>query len=180
MAISKTLNRRNTRKMLQNDSHGIIFSHISGGLDMVYDIKINCSSPYIYLNFSVKDFPALDAESFHLKQSLCIPHKRTTTHVFLKTALDACGTTKKHQNDTVTYYNSIIAKLNSIQQTDIIEFPFSCTFGKERTIGIPSFQTRQRIMIHQGMLQTEVRHPFCFLIHCIRLNVKRQMYGWQP
>ena len=126
-------------------------SLISGGLDTIYGIEINCTSPNIYLNFNMKDSASFAKESFNLRDSSCVPYVMTPTKVLVKTRLDTCGTTSTHANDTVTYHNSLLVKVNGIRETERIEFPFSCTFGKQSEIGTPSFQTRQRLMLYRGM-----------------------------
>ncbi|KAK3738515.1 hypothetical protein QZH41_012035, partial [Actinostola sp. cb2023] len=119
-----------------------------GDVDLIYDIQVNCTSMAIQIDLTLQKFPHLDLESFRLRDPSCIPYEKSTNHVILRTRLDACGTTNKHRNESVTYYNSVTARVvQSKSRMYIVEFPFSCTFIKRRTIGTPSFQLRKRVFV---------------------------------
>ena len=136
--------------------HCYIFHHIAttfklGDVDLIYDIQVNCTSMAIQIDLTLQKFPHLDLESFRLRDPSCIPYEKSTNHVILRTRLDACGTTNKHRNESVTYYNSVTARVvQSKSRMYIVEFPFSCTFIKRRTIGTPSFQLRKRVFVVEG------------------------------
>ena len=92
----------------------------------------------------------LDTETFRFDNKSCGSHTVTSEHVSLRTPLDACGTTKKDGEDSVTYFNKIVAETADKETIYIVEFPFSCTYGVRETIGSPSFQPRKKITYLKG------------------------------
>lgn len=120
-------------------------------VDPVYDIKVNCTSLAIQVDLALKKVPYAKLELFRLRDESCIPVERTDSHVTLRTRLDGCGTSSKHHNESVTYYNSVTARIvQSTSKMHIMEFPFSCTFIKRRIIGTPSFQVTKRVSVIEG------------------------------
>ena len=95
----------------------------------------------------------LDTETFRFDNKSCGSHTVTSEHVSLRTPLDACGTTKKDGEDSVTYFNKIVAETADKETIYIVEFPFSCTYGVRETIGSPSFQPRKKITYLKGKVQ---------------------------
>ncbi|XP_031568335.1 neural cell adhesion molecule 2-like isoform X2 [Actinia tenebrosa] len=116
--------------------------------ELVYDFKVNCTSLVIQVDLTINNFPNIDRDSFRLRDPSCQPYKKTDSHVILRTRLDGCGTTNQHRNLSVTYYNSVTARVaKTPSKMHIVEFPFSCTFIKMRTIGTPSFQPRKKVSV---------------------------------
>ncbi|XP_032241001.2 titin isoform X1 [Nematostella vectensis] len=116
--------------------------------EVVFDMTVNCSSLLIRIDLALHHFPDLDHNSFRLRNESCGPYQKSSSHVTMVTRLDGCGTTAKHRNMSVTYYNSVTAQVvSSRSRMHIVEFPFSCTFYKKRTIGVPSFQPRKRVTV---------------------------------
>lgn len=95
----------------------------------------------------------LDTETFRFDNKSCGSHAVTSEHVSLRTPLDACGTTRKDSEDSVTYFNKIVAETADKKTIYIVEFPFSCTYGVRETIGSPSFQPRKKITYLKGKVQ---------------------------
>ena len=95
----------------------------------------------------------LDTETFRFDNKSCGSHTVTSERVSLRTPLDACGTTKKDGEDSVTYFNKIVAETADKETIYIVQFPFSCTYGVRETIGSPSFQPRKKITYLKGKVQ---------------------------
>ena len=124
----------------------------SGQPLLVYDMSVNCTSFYMQVEFILKS-SYLDTETFRFDNKSCGSHTVTSEHVSLRTPLDACGTTKKDGEDSVTYFNKIVAETADKETIYIVEFPFSCTYGVRETIGSPSFQPRKKITYLKGKVQ---------------------------
>lgn len=114
-------------------------------------MEVICTSQVIKVLLDVTNFPGLDFASFQLNESRCKPNKVTDTQLVLSTLLNGCGTTQQHQQQEVTYFNTVIARVGNPNSTFyMVEFPFSCTFGKEKLVGTPSFQARRKISTFEG------------------------------
>ncbi|XP_078378792.1 neural cell adhesion molecule 2-like isoform X2 [Oculina patagonica] len=111
---------------------------------LVYDISINCTSHYMQVDFTLKS-SYLDVESFHFDNASCGSRAANSTHVSLRTLLDACGTTSRQSEDSVTYFNKVVAETKDQKTVYVVEFPFSCAYNRRETIGTPSFQPRKKI-----------------------------------
>lgn len=116
---------------------------------LVYDISINCTSFYMQVDFALKS-SYLDVETFHFANESCGSYAANSTHVSLRTPLDACGTTSRQSEDTVTYFNKVVAQTKDQKTVYIVEFPFSCAYNRHQTIGTPSFQPRKKITFFEG------------------------------
>ena len=123
----------------------------------------------------------LDFETFRFVNESCGSHSATSAHVLLKTPLNSCGTTSKHRGDTVTYYNTVVARTKDASKVYIVEFPFSCAYGKMEVIGVPSFQPRKKITFIEGMMSMKI--PMNILLsfdiynHYIHLKMMQPFYN---
>ena len=97
----------------------------------------------------------LDVETFSFENKSCGPLTVTSTHVSLRTPLDACGTTSRQREDSMTYFNKVVAQTKDQKTVYVVEFPFSCTYNRHDTIGTPSFQPRRKITFFEGMFCCE-------------------------
>lgn len=130
-------------------------------VDLIYDIKVNCTSMAIQVDLTLQKLANVKLELFQLRDPSCTPIEQTDRYVTLQTRLDGCDTTSKHQNETVTYYNSVTARVvQSQSKMHIVEFPFSCTFIKSRTIGTPSFQLTRRVSVVEGNVNSYSMRSF--------------------
>lgn len=112
--------------------------------DLVYDMSINCTSLYMQVNFALKS-SYLNVETFRFDNKSCGSYATNSTHVSLRTPLDACGTTSRQSEDSVTYFNKVVAETKEKDKGYLVEFPFSCTYNRRQTIGTPSFQPRKKV-----------------------------------
>ena len=131
----------------------MVLCHLAGPFDpsLVHDMEVNCTSQLIQVVFALKYFPGLDFSSFQLDGPACKPDEVTNAQVIISTQLDGCNTIRLHKDDFVTYSNKVTARVgNSKSSFYIVEFPFSCTYGKEQLVGVPSFQARRRISTFEG------------------------------
>ena len=119
--------------------------------DLVYDMSINCTSFYMQVNFALKS-SYLNVETFHFDNTSCGSYVANSTHVTLRTPLDACGTTSRQSEDSVTYFNKIVAETKDRDKGYVVEFPFSCTYNRRETIGTPSFQPRKKVTVFEGKM----------------------------
>lgn len=117
--------------------------------DLVYDMSINCTSLYMQVNFALKS-SYLNVETFHFDNKSCGSYATNSTHVSLRTPLDACGTTSRQSEDSVTYFNKVVAETKEKDKGYVVEFPFSCTYNRRQTIGTPSFQPRKKVTFFEG------------------------------
>lgn len=112
----------------------------------------------------------LDVESFHFANESCGSHAASSTHVSLRTPLDACGTTSRQSVDSVTYFNKVVAQTKDQKTVYIVEFPFSCAYNRRDTIGTPSFQPRKKITFFEGKINLDT--PLFFVkasVFCLLL-----------
>ena len=121
---------------------------------LVYDMSVNCTSFYMQVDFALGS-PYLDVETFHFDNASCGSHIATSEHVSLRTPLDACGTTSRQSDDSVTYINKVVAETKTKDNRTfyIVEFPFSCAYKRHETIGTPSFQSRRKITFFEGKIK---------------------------
>lgn len=111
---------------------------------LVYDISVNCTSSYMQVDFALKS-SYLNVETFRFENKSCGPLTVSSTHVSLRTLLDACGTTSRQSEESMIYFNKVVAETKDQKTVYVVEFPFSCTYNRQDTIGIPSFQPRKKI-----------------------------------
>lgn len=119
--------------------------------DLVYDMSINCTSFYMQVNIALKS-SYLNVETFHFDNKSCGSYAANSTHVTLRTPLDACGTTSRQSEDSVTYFNKVVAQTKDKDKGYVVEFPFSCTYNRRETIGTPSFQPRKKVTFFEGKI----------------------------
>ena len=112
-------------------------------------MSINCTSLYMQVNFALKS-SYLNVETFHFDNKSCGYYATNSTHVSLRTPLDACGTTSRQTEDSVTYFNNVVAETKEKDKGYVVEFPFSCTYNRRQTIGTPSFQPRKKVTFFEG------------------------------
>ena len=131
----------------------ILFFFKSGpiGQQLVYEMSVNCTSFYMQVDFILKS-PYLDTETFRFDNSSCGSRTATSEHVSLRTPLDACGTTSRNSDNSVTYVNKVVAETIDKETIYIVEFPFSCTYRNQETIGVPSFQPRKKVTYFKGKI----------------------------
>lgn len=111
---------------------------------LVYDISVNCTSSYMQVDFALKS-TYLDVETFRFENKSCGPLTVSSTRVSLRTPLDACGTSSRQSEESITYFNKVVAQTKDQKTVYVVEFPFSCTYNRQDTIGTPSFQPRKKI-----------------------------------
>lgn len=119
--------------------------------DLVYDMSINCTSFHMQVNFALKS-SYLNVETFHFDNKSCGSYAANSTHVSLRTPLDACGTTSRQSEDSVTYFNKVVAETKDKNKGYVVEFPFSCAYNRRETIGTPSFQPRKKVTVFEGKM----------------------------
>ena len=71
----------------------------------------------------------LDVKSFRFDNESCRSHSANSTHVSLRTPLDSCGTTSRQSEDSVTYFNKVVAQTKEQRTIYVVEFPFSCAYN---------------------------------------------------
>lgn len=92
----------------------------------------------------------LDVETFRFENKSCGPLTVSSTRVSLRTPLDACGTSSRQSEESITYFNKVVAQTKDQKTVYVVEFPFSCTYNRQDTIGTPSFQPRKKITFFEG------------------------------
>lgn len=114
------------------------------GAALVYHMSVKCTSFYMQVDLALQSHN-LDTETFRLENKSCGSNAVTSEHVSLRTPLNACGTIRRSNGDNVTYLNKVVAKTIGKGNIYIVQFPFSCTYRAHQTIGVPSFQPREKV-----------------------------------
>lgn len=95
---------------------------------------------------NVSRFPLLDVNSASLLDSKCKAYRKDSSHVFLKTQLDECGTSHNYSSDGryIIYYNQITMK-PSTKSGDLITrdhdavFEFECRYHRTAVMSVVHF-----------------------------------------
>ena len=112
-------------------------------------MSVKCTSFYMQVDLALQSHN-LDTETFRLENKSCGSNAVTSEHVSLRTPLNACGTVRRSNGDNVTYLNKVVAKTIGKGNIYIVQFPFSCTYRAHQTIGVPSFQPREKVTYFEG------------------------------
>mgnify|MGYP001798044306 CR=1 len=95
----------------------------------------------------------IDIDTMTLEDSSCKPSYVNSTHAFIETPLDGCGTTSNATKDYLNYYNSIKVSRktkNSSNAIIIRDFEavirFKCSYDKRVILSVVSFSPRKKMV----------------------------------
>lgn len=107
------------------------------------------------VSFEKSAFPSLDASRMHLLGFPACSASETSTHIYLTTSLNDCGTTFVETGDTLVFSNEVIQDAQPIQGSgddDLItrehdfELSFHCSYSRKKLLSL-SFVPEGRVDI---------------------------------
>ena len=97
----------------------------------------------------------LDMDKITLKDVSCTLNdlgQFNATHLWMKAPFDSCMTEHNTTEDTITYFNSIVAETRASAGSVLIsrefqaEFPFKCSYPRSAIMSVASFSPREKVI----------------------------------
>ena len=113
-------------------------------------VTVSCGDGNMTISLEKQRFPYLNASQLHLRGDWC-GATESSTHLFLITALNDCGTTYIETEDSLIFSNEIQGDVqvhNVITRYHDFDLQFNCTYSRKRFLSL-SF-TPDGIVIPSG------------------------------
>ncbi|XP_031566720.1 ZP domain-containing protein-like isoform X2 [Actinia tenebrosa] len=115
----------------------------------VKPFQVNCKKDEIEIVLNITKYPELQHQSATLSDSSCKASHTNATHVFIRTALDECGTTHNYSSDGryIIYHNEILIQKKALSkgESSVITrdheaaFVFECKYHRSVVMSVVHF-----------------------------------------